>query len=95
MQMTEERLHKIANLAYLEISDAQKPKLMEHMQQMLQVVDILDTVNTEGVSPLVHIHGRTNVCRPDEVKASLPREALLQNAFEHTEEAFVVPRVLG
>ena len=95
MQMTEERLKKIANLAYLEISDAQKPKLMEHMQQMLEAVDILDTVSTEGVDPLVHIHGLSNVCRPDEVKASLPREALLQNAFEHTEEAFAVPKVLG
>ena len=95
MQMTEQNLNKIANLAYLEISDAQKPKLMEHMQQMLQAIDILDKVDTEGVTPLVHIHGMSNVYRPDEVKQSLSREALLQNAFEHTEEAFVVPKVLG
>ena len=95
MGITNEVVKQMGNLAYLELDEKQEKALKDHMENMLLQVEALKEIDTEGVEPLVYIHNCVNVTRPDEVKASLKRETLLENAAGHTEEVFVVPKILG
>ena len=95
MRITNEVVKQMGNLAYLELDEKQEQTLKDHMENMLLQVEALKEIDTEGIEPLVYIHDCVNVTRPDEVEASLKREILLENAVGHTEEGFVVPKILG
>jgi len=62
---------------------------------ILGYMELLGEVDTEGIEPLAHPHGATNVFRDDEVTASLPRDEALANAPARDDECYRVPAVLG
>jgi aspartyl-tRNA(Asn)/glutamyl-tRNA(Gln) amidotransferase subunit C len=95
MAITEEQVAYVANLAQIGLDETQKPRMTKDLDQLLDFMQILHTVDTEGVEPLTHVFPLTNVMRPDTVVAFDDRAALLANAPEHTEEAFVVPKIVG
>ena len=95
MKMTEELVAHVAKLSHIQLDDAQTARMVAEMQKMVGHMDALRAVDTEGIAPMTHIFPTVNVMRPDVVTASLDRAALLANAPEHTEEAFVVPRTVG
>ena len=93
MQLTENLLQQMENLAYLQIED--KGQMINAINSTLEQVNAVLELDTQGAEELVHIHGLHNVTRADEVQASLKREILLQNAAYSEEEGFVVPKILG
>lgn len=95
MLMTEALLQRMESLAYLQISEEKRQIMIEDLNKMLKEIEALHAVNTEGVEPLVHIHGLSNITRADVVENDFSREQLLENAAVHTEEGFVVPKILG
>ena len=95
MNMTQELVAHVANLAQIQLDDKQMPLMVRELGQVLHYMEALATVDTEGVEPLSHVFPVTNVTRPDVVVEWSDRAALLANAPEHTEEAFVVPRTVG
>jgi aspartyl-tRNA(Asn)/glutamyl-tRNA(Gln) amidotransferase subunit C len=50
--------------------------------------------DVEGVPPTTHAVPVENVSRPDEVRPSLPREAVLAGAPDAEDGRFRVPRIL-
>ena len=95
MAMTEEQVVYLANLAQIGLDEEQIPRMTKDLDQILGFMQVLHTVDTEGIEPLSHVLPLTNVMRPDTVVAFDDRAALLANAPEHTEEAFVVPKIVG
>lgn len=85
---------KIARLANLEIRDDEMPKLVSDLGSILDFVQTLDEVAVEGVEPLSHVHGATNVFRPDQVEPSLERSSALKNANSPSDVYFQVPLVI-
>ena len=57
-------------------------------------MEILNQLDTENVEPLSHVFSITNVMREDDVKPSYDRADILQNAPEHTDETFIVPKTV-
>ena len=95
MVITEELVSYVANLSHIQLDDKQMPFMVEELTHILGLMEVLNTVNTEGIEPLSHVFPITNITRPDVVTDSLDRAALLANAPACTEEAFVVPKIVG
>ena len=94
MEITDELVDKIANLARLHFDDAGKSAVKKDLQRMIQFVEKLDELDTSGVEPLLHMTDNINVLREDEVKGSISREEGLKNAPLHDEQFFKVPKVI-
>lgn len=95
MEISEKTVEYVAELSRIKLDDKQIPLMAEELIKILQYMEILKNVNTENIEPLSHVLPITNSLRPDEVQTPFEREILLQNAPEHTAEAFVVPKVVG
>ena len=68
---------KVAKLACLSITNEEADKLTEKLNSILEYVQRLQSVNVDGVEPMSHVHGLSNVFREDALRPSLPVKELL------------------
>ena len=54
----------------------------------------LNEMDTTGVEPLVYMTGEVNILRDDVVKQQITTEEGLKNAPKHTDEYFLVAKVI-
>lgn len=94
MQITQETLHKIADLARLEIKPEEEAALLNGLDEVLNWMDQLKEVNTDGVEPLTHISGEVNVWREDKSEPTITRDQAFASSPSHTGQYFKVPKVL-
>ena len=85
---------KIAQLARLQINEADEAKCQQQMESILNYFNEVSAVNTEGVEPLVTPVDIELVFRQDEKKESISVEEALQNAPERSGHLFKVPPVV-
>ncbi len=88
-----ETVRKVANLARLDLSDADLATMTQQLSAILGYIDQLSELNTEGVEPLSHPLPIQNVFRDDEPQPSLPVDLALQNAPARQGDYFSVPAV--
>ncbi|HDD64547.1 MAG TPA: Asp-tRNA(Asn)/Glu-tRNA(Gln) amidotransferase subunit GatC [Firmicutes bacterium] len=89
-----EEVEYLGKLARIELSEEEKKKLENDLEKILEYISKLNEVNTENVPPTNHVLPIKNVFRDDKVKKSFPREELLKNAPDKTEEFFKVPKII-
>lgn len=94
MEISREEVERVAKLARLEITEAEKEVFSKHLSSILTYIDKLKTLNTEGVEPTATVLEQTNVFREDKARPSLPAEKALANAPESEGGFFVVPKIL-
>jgi aspartyl-tRNA(Asn)/glutamyl-tRNA(Gln) amidotransferase subunit C len=94
MEVNDEMVDKLANLARLQFKAEEKEGIKNDLQRMIQFVEKLNEVDTTGVEPLLHMSGQLNVLREDEVKGSVETAEGLKNAPVHDEQFFKVPKVI-
>ncbi|TLY30171.1 MAG: Asp-tRNA(Asn)/Glu-tRNA(Gln) amidotransferase subunit GatC [Nitrospirae bacterium] len=94
MQISKSEVEKVAKLARLEITEAEKEVFSKHLSSILTYIDKLKTLNTEGIEPTATVLEQTNVFREDNARPSLPGEKALANAPESEDGFFVVPKIL-
>ncbi len=94
MEINNEIVDKIASLSKLTFSGAEKEAIKNDMNKMLDFVGKLEEVDTEGVSPLIHISEEVNVLRPDKSEYSISQEEALKNAPKKDSTYFKIPKVL-
>ena len=87
------QVRQVANLARLELSDADLTLMAGQLNRVLEYVDALQEVNTDGVEPLAHPLPIQNVFRADEPVPSLPVSEALRNAPARQGDYFAVPAV--
>lgn len=95
MNIDQETVDKIAHLARLELSDAEKQETIKDMNRILTFMDKLNEVDTSAVEPLVYMNADVNVLREDMVKQEITHEEALLNAPEKDENFFHVAKVIG
>lgn len=93
-KITKEDVAYVASLAQLELDEAAQERLVQEMGEILNYMDKLNALDTEHVEPMMHALEMSNVFREDVVGASLSRDAALQNAPQHDDEYFIVPKIL-
>jgi len=94
MSITIKDVEHVANLARLDLSDADKEQFAGQLNAILKYAEKLNQLDTEGIEPTSHVLPLANVMREDTVKASLPIEKVLLNAPEDEDGQFKVPAVL-
>jgi aspartyl-tRNA(Asn)/glutamyl-tRNA(Gln) amidotransferase subunit C len=94
MKVTHDDVEKVAKLARLEISPAEKEAFAKQLSQILTHVETLKQYDTAGVEPTATVRGQTNVFREDVVRPSLPVERALANAPDRDGDGFAVPKIL-
>ncbi len=94
MAITKEQVLHVAKLARLNLTDEETERLRGDMENIIGFADKLNELDTEGVVPTAHAIPMQNAFREDVVIPSYDREAILQNAPDRDEEAFVVPKVV-
>jgi aspartyl-tRNA(Asn)/glutamyl-tRNA(Gln) amidotransferase subunit C len=94
MKITLEDVEKVAKLARLDVSPAEKEAFAKQLSQILTHMETLKQYDTEDIEPTATVLGQVNVFREDIVRPSLPVEKALANAPEREADGFSVPRIL-
>jgi aspartyl-tRNA(Asn)/glutamyl-tRNA(Gln) amidotransferase subunit C len=91
---TREDVAHVAMLAHLDLSEDEIARLQRELNRILEHFAELQALDTDDVEPMSHAVPMVNVFREDEVKESLPLDAILQNAPDRADEFFRVPRIV-
>jgi aspartyl-tRNA(Asn)/glutamyl-tRNA(Gln) amidotransferase subunit C len=83
---------RLADLATLELTDAEAESLVRDLSKILAYVAVLEELDTTGVPPLPSVAADRAPLRPDEPAESLARDVALGQAPRTTEGGFAVPR---
>jgi aspartyl-tRNA(Asn)/glutamyl-tRNA(Gln) amidotransferase subunit C len=94
MEVTDELIDNLSNLARLEFNAADKAEIRKDLQRMILFVEKLGELDTTGVEPLLHMSPETNVLRDDIPGGSASRAAALSNAPATDGTYFKVPKVI-
>ncbi|MBM3433403.1 MAG: Asp-tRNA(Asn)/Glu-tRNA(Gln) amidotransferase subunit GatC [Bacteroidetes bacterium] len=92
MNLTREDVLKLADIAKLELSEAQADALLGDLEKMLGFVDKVRALDLDGVEPLVYMTDRENVLRDDVPTEPLSHADALLNAPGADSDYFRVPR---
>ena len=94
VEITPQDVEKVAQLARLALTPAEKDTFTKQLSQILTHVDTLNQYDTRGVEPTATVMGQVNVFREDLSRPSLPPDKALANAPERDADGFVVPKIL-
>lgn len=95
MRLTIADVEHVAALARLGLSEPEKERLRDQLSSILGHINALDELDTAAIPPTAQVIALTNVMREDEVRPSLPREAVLANAPRQNDGFFEVHTPLG
>ena len=94
VEITQQDVEKVAQLARLAVTPAEKETFAKQLTQILAHVDTLNQYDTTGIEPTATVMGQVNVFREDLVRPSLPSDKTLANAPAREADGFVVPKIL-
>jgi aspartyl-tRNA(Asn)/glutamyl-tRNA(Gln) amidotransferase subunit C len=83
-----------AQLARLNLSDAEIAKFQTQLSHVLAYVEKLEQVDVSGVEPTAHANAVYNVFREDTPRDWLTADQALANAPRSANHLFVVPKVI-
>ena len=67
-KLTRDDVLKLAQLARLDLSEAEVEAYQAELSEILQYVEHLQSVDVDGLEPTNQVTGLENVTRPDELK---------------------------
>ena len=85
----------LARLARLAVTDDELDVFAGQLDVILSAVARVGEVAAADIPPTSHAVPMTNVYRPDELVACLPRDAVLAQAPAVEDDKFRVPRILS
>lgn len=94
MSIDRETVRKVANLARIEVSEADLDKVLPKMASTLAWVEQLKELNTDNVEPLSSVVDIDAHLREDIVTDGGITDKILSNAPESVQGYFVVPKVV-
>ncbi len=95
MEVNDELVDKVAELARLEFKGSDKEAIKTDMQRILNFVEKLNEVDTDGVEPLIYMTDEHLELRVDDAYNPISQEEALKNAPVKDSDYFKVPKVLN
>lgn len=80
MALTIDDVRKVALLARLPLSEHELEQMQQQLSSILEYMQMLQEVDVTDVPPTAQVTDVVNIVRPDEVRPSLPRDEVLNNA---------------
>lgn len=94
MKIDTQTIHKVADLARINIQEGEVDTLITEMSKILTFMEKLNELDTTDVKPLIYMNEEVNVWRADEVIQEITVKEGLRNAAVHNENYFMVPKVI-
>jgi aspartyl-tRNA(Asn)/glutamyl-tRNA(Gln) amidotransferase subunit C len=104
MKVSEKDVLYVADLANLELTDAERQRMLKDLNSILDYIDMLSQLDTKDVPPMVQVAtlAASNAeaarfdyaMRADEVKPCLTHEQAMMNAPDSDGTYFKVPKVI-
>lgn len=94
MEINNEIIDKLADLAKLDFTETEKVALQKDMTQIISFFEKMNEVNTDYVEPLIFMNSHENVLRNDEPKHEITHQEALLNAPDKDSDYFRVPKFL-
>jgi aspartyl-tRNA(Asn)/glutamyl-tRNA(Gln) amidotransferase subunit C len=100
--VTEKDVAYVAELAHLELVEAERARMVKDLNSILGYIDRLNQLDTANVEPMAQVASRyggdsqdfANAMRPDEPRPCLAHDEALQNAPKSDGVFFKVPKVI-
>lgn len=95
-RLTRADVDRIAALARLELSDAEKDLFVQQLSHVLEYAEQIQRIDTTGVTPTSQVLSHMPADRPDEARPGLTNADALANAPDASPHTglFRVPRVI-
>jgi aspartyl-tRNA(Asn)/glutamyl-tRNA(Gln) amidotransferase subunit C len=87
-------IDKLAVLARIELTPAEREKFSGQLGDVLKYVGQLEQVDITGIEPTAHGFPISNVWSEDTATPTLPVEEVLRNAPAQRDNMIVVPKVV-
>lgn len=94
MSLSLEQVHRVAQLARLEISDAEAETTRTQLNAIFSMIEAMQAVDTKGIEPMAHAQDLSQRLRPDEVTETDRRAAFQAVSPEVEAGLFLVPKVI-
>lgn len=94
MPLSLAEVEHVAELARLELDEAEKLLFQEQLSAILDYAAIIQQVDTSAAPPTATVLSLSNVMRDDQARPSLPQEDVLANAPAHAGGFFRVRAIL-
>lgn len=94
MEFTTEQLRTVAQLARLELNEADVELYSRNLTDILSMVEQLSAADTDGVTPMAHPLDMTQRLRPDAVTEDNQRDTFQALAPDTEDGHYGVPRVI-
>ena len=91
--ISEEQVRHVANLARLGLTEEEVRRMGGELDAILDSIEKIRELDLADVPPTANPLDLSNVLRPDEPRAELPREEALSQAPEPVDDLFAVPRI--
>ena len=105
--VSEQDVSYVADLAHLELTPAERARLLKDLNSILAYVGRLNQLDTSNVEPMAQVASRYSVSkdaspgeafayvmRPDELRPCLPHGEAMRNAPQTDGTFFKVPKVI-
>lgn len=89
-----EDVEYLASLAQLELSQKEKVRFQQELNNIIKYIDQLNELNSEDVPATRHVIPMQNIVREDENSPSLSLDEALSNAPQKKDGFFTVPQVM-
>lgn len=94
-RLTRDDVAKVADLARLNLSEAELERYTEQLGAVLDHADDVASLDLDGVPPTAHPLPLVNVLRDDVVVEGVDRDEVLSQAPSVEDRRFRVPAILG
>jgi aspartyl-tRNA(Asn)/glutamyl-tRNA(Gln) amidotransferase subunit C len=94
MDINNETIDRLAELAKLEFNTTEKKSLKKDLNSIISYFEKLNEVNTDNVEPLIFMTDEFNRLREDLVLQNTSKQEALLNAPARDSDYFRVPKVL-
>ncbi len=92
--MDKETITRIARLARIKVTDADKEHYAKELTGILKWIEQLNEINTDGVPLMTSVAAMDLPRRADKVTDGNQQEAVVKNAPQSDYGCFVVPKVM-
>ena len=94
MSLNLEQVRRIAELARIEISEAEAESTLGQLNGIFSLIEEMQAVDTHGVEPMAHAQDLAQRLRADKVTETNRREAYQAVAPEIEAGLYLAPRVI-
>jgi aspartyl-tRNA(Asn)/glutamyl-tRNA(Gln) amidotransferase subunit C len=94
MPLSKDEVLRIAQLARIDISDAEAQAVQSQLNDIFELIGQMRKVNTHGTEPMSHGQDLKLRLREDVVTEPDPREQFLSLAPEREQGLYLVPKVI-